>query len=79
MPKRKFSFAFLSKEGSAFMVGTHVVGGILAGAMLGFVFDGFFNTSPWGLVVGFLLGVIAGLRNAYRELERVSKEDQRRR
>ncbi|NPB05284.1 MAG: AtpZ/AtpI family protein [Aquificae bacterium] len=56
------------------MVGTHVVGGIIAGALLGYAFDQLFKTAPWGLIVGFLLGVVAGLRNAYREMEAIAKK-----
>ena len=74
MGRFKFSFKFATKEGSAFMVGTHIVGGIIAGTALGYLFDRFFKTEPWGLIVGFLLGVVAGFRNAYREMNRAVKK-----
>jgi len=70
MAKRRFSFKFVTKEGSAFMVGTHIVGGIISGTFLGDTVDHFFHTQPWGLIVGFLLGVIAGFKNAYQEMQR---------
>jgi len=77
MAKRRFSFKFVTKEGSAFMVGTHIVGGIIAGTALGYLFDEVFKTQPWGLLVGFLLGVIAGFRNAYREMQNVIRREER--
>jgi ATP synthase protein I len=75
MFKKGFSFKFVSREGSAFMVGTHIVGGIIAGTMIGYVFDGLFKTSPWGLIVGFFLGIIAGFKNAYGELKKISERE----
>ncbi len=74
MAKFRFSLKFVSREGSAFMVGTHIVGGIIAGLLLGYLFDLFFKTEPWGLIVGFLLGVVAGFKNAYQEMNRAVKK-----
>ena len=74
MAKFRFSFKFVSREGSAFMVGTHIVGGIIAGLLLGYLFDHFFKTEPWGLIVGFFLGVVAGFKNAYQEMNRAVKK-----
>ena len=75
--KWNLSLKFLSEEGSAFMVATHIVGGVIAGLLLGYLVDRLFNTQPWGLVGGFFLGIIAGFRNAYRELERAAKRGER--
>ena len=74
MAKFRFSLKFVSREGSAFMVGTHIVGGIIAGLLLGYLFDHFFKTEPWGLIVGFLIGVVAGFKNAYQEMNRAVKK-----
>ncbi len=74
--KWNLSLKFLSQEGSAFMVATHIVGGIIAGLLLGYLVDRFFKTEPWGLIGGFFFGTIAGFRNAYREMERAAKKDQ---
>jgi len=74
VPMGRFKFKFVTKEGSAFMVGTHIVGGIIAGTAVGYLFDQLFKTEPWGLIVGFLLGVVAGFRNAYREMNRAIKK-----
>jgi len=53
------------------MVATHIVGGILAGLLIGYFFDQIFNTSPWGLFIFFFLGIIAGFKNAYMEMKKV--------
>jgi ATP synthase protein I len=76
MAKKRFSLKFVTREGSAFMVATHLVGGIIAGTLLGYLFDSFFKTEPWGLIVGFLLGVVAGFKNAYVEMKKtLERED----
>jgi ATP synthase protein I len=36
------------------------------GAALGWGFDQLFDTSPWGLIVLFLFGFAAGLRNVLK-------------
>ena len=76
MAKKRFSFKFVTREGSAFMVATHLVGGIIAGTLVGYLFDQLFKTEPWGLIVGFFLGVIAGFKNAYAEMKKaLEKQD----
>ncbi|HID79731.1 MAG TPA: hypothetical protein EYH48_03445 [Aquifex aeolicus] len=70
MAKRRFSLKFITREGSAFMAATHLVGGIIAGTLVGYLFDQLFKTEPWGLIGGFFLGVIAGFKNAYEEMKK---------
>jgi ATP synthase protein I len=45
---------------------TELVVGVLVGAALGWTFDYFLSTSPWGFIVFFLLGFVAGLINLMR-------------
>jgi len=52
------------------MAATHLVGGIIAGTLVGYLFDQLFKTEPWGLIGGFFLGVIAGFKNAYEEMKK---------
>ena len=60
--------------GNAFAQGTRLalelVAGILVGAALGYFLDRFAGTSPWGLIGGFLLGLVAGLMNLMRTVNR---------
>jgi ATP synthase protein I len=43
-----------------------LVGGIVVGAGLGWLFDRWLGTSPWGFIVFFLLGFAAGVVNVVR-------------
>lgn len=48
---------------------------IIVGALLGYGADTFLRTSPWGLVVGFGLGFIAGLVNVVRVAQAFNQPD----
>lgn len=50
----------------ALRVASDLVGGVIVGAALGWGFDRLFDTSPWGLIVLFLFGFAAGLRNVMK-------------
>ena len=64
----------------ALTVGLNVIGGIIAGLLVGFGFDwameNWFGlkTKPWGLFFFFLIGIIAGFKNAYVDLKRITKD-----
>lgn len=53
----------------ALRVASDLVGGVIVGAALGWGFDRLFDTSPWGLIVLFLFGFAAGLRNVLKSTE----------
>jgi len=55
-----------SALGRAFRMSTEFMAGVLAGAGLGWLIDRGFGTSPWGLIVFFLLGFGAGIYNVMR-------------
>ncbi len=67
------------KNISAMTVGLNILGGIIAGLLVGYFFDYFmenvFNvkTSPWGMIFFFFIGIIAGFKNAYRDLKRLEE------
>ena len=44
-----------------------------AGALLGHGADSYFGTRPWGLLVGVLLGLAAGVRNVMHTADAVSR------
>jgi ATP synthase protein I len=50
----------------AFRLGSEFVAGVLVGAGLGWGFDYFLGTSPWGMIVFLLLGFGASIANMLR-------------
>ena len=49
-----------------FRLSSELIAGVLVGAVIGWGFDRLFSTSPWGLIVFFLLGFAAGVVNVMR-------------
>lgn len=43
-----------------------LLGGLIGGALIGWVIDRFAGTSPWGLLVMLFLGIIVAFRNIIR-------------
>ncbi len=55
-----------SALGRAFRMSTEFVAGVIAGGGLGWLFDRWLGTSPWGLIVFLMLGFMAGIYNVMR-------------
>jgi ATP synthase protein I len=49
-----------------FRLSSELVAGVVVGAVIGWGFDRLLSTSPWGLIVFFLLGFVAGVVNVMR-------------
>lgn len=47
-------------------LGSEFIAAILVGTGLGYLVDLGFNTSPWGLLILFMVGFAAGIRNVIR-------------
>lgn len=45
---------------------SQLIGGVGGGALIGWVFDHFVGTTPWGLLVMMFLGIISAFRNIIR-------------
>ncbi len=57
--------------GQAVRVGTNLLATLIVGGGLGWSLDSYLlPTEPWGVVGGLVLGLIAGIRNAYRTAQR---------
>ena len=56
---------------------SELVAGVLVGALLGWGFDRFLSTSPWGLIVFLLLGFTAGVMNVMRSAGVMAKQSER--
>lgn len=52
----------LSKAG---VIGLHMVSGLAVGGVMGYFLDKWLGTSPWLMIVFFILGIGAGFRNVY--------------
>jgi ATP synthase protein I len=58
---------FYAGLGQAFRVGTELLAALIVGGGLGWAADAYlFDSAPWGMVIGLILGVTAGIRNAMR-------------
>ncbi|MBI2835385.1 MAG: AtpZ/AtpI family protein [Acidobacteria bacterium] len=63
----------LRTVGNLSSVGFAFVLAIVIGAGAGYLFDGWFGTSPWLFLVFFFLGLAAGILNVYRMAARFWK------
>jgi len=52
--------------GAALRLSTEFVSGVLVGGLLGYLFDWWLGTTPWGMIVFLLLGFAAGVLNVLR-------------
>jgi ATP synthase protein I len=49
-----------------FRLSSELIAGVVVGALIGWGFDRLLSTSPFGLIVFFLLGFVAGVVNVVR-------------
>ena len=66
---------------SGFRAATDLAGGIIAGALIGYLGDRWLGTSPFLLIAFLVIGAIAGFRSVYRlgsHPTSVSKSDPKR-
>ena len=49
-----------------FRLSSELIAGVVVGAVIGWGFDRLLSTSPFGLIVFFLLGFVAGVVNVVR-------------
>ena len=52
--------------GIAFRLGTELVVTTMIGALIGYAVDYYFETKPWGILVGLIFGAAAGCLTVYR-------------
>lgn len=62
---------FYAGLGQAVRIGTELLAALIVGGGLGWAADTYLlGSTPWGMVVGLVLGVTAGIRNVYRSAMR---------
>ncbi|BAU92107.1 FoF1 ATP synthase subunit I [Methylorubrum populi] len=52
--------------GQAMRLSTEFIAGVIAGGILGYIFDHLFGTKPWGMIVLLMLGFVTGIYNVMR-------------
>lgn len=57
----------------AMKLSSEFIAAIVVGAVLGYLFDRFVGTAPWGMIVFLLLGFCAGVLNVLRSAGMVAK------
>ena len=60
--------------GFGFKISTEIVAALIVGVGIGILVDNYFNTKPFGLIIFFILGALAGFLNVYRVMRRIEKE-----
>ena len=66
----------LKKKGAGFgfRISTEIVATLVVGVVIGITVDNYFNTQPFGLIIFFILGALAGFLNVYRVMRRIEKK-----
>ena len=47
---------------------------LIVGVVIGIIVDNYFNSQPFGLIIFFILGALAGFLNVYRVMRRIEKQ-----
>lgn len=58
-------------------LGTELAASVVGMLLIGYFLDKHFGTSPWLLLVGAAAGLIGGFYNFIREIQKLSKRDNR--
>jgi len=79
----QFPDTFIMNKGSefrqglsiAFRLGTELTVAVMIGAVMGYALDRYFNSKPWFLATGVILGGAAGCLNVYRVSKEITVEN----
>lgn len=77
-PKPESEPTARSSMGPGLQAGIDVVAGVIGGLLIGWALDAWLGTSPVLLVIFLFLGAAAGTRNAFRTLQRLMPDGDRR-
>ena len=69
-PKKKKE----SGAGFGFKISTEIIAALVVGVGIGLIVDKYLETKPFGLIIFFIFGAIAGFLNVYRVMRRIEKQ-----
>ncbi|WP_068318457.1 AtpZ/AtpI family protein [Polycladidibacter hongkongensis] len=71
-PKKKQEGAMTGLS-QGWKMSSEFIAGVLVGGVIGWTFDSWLDTKPWGLIVFLLLGFAAGVLNVLREAGKMAQ------
>ena len=60
--------------GNAFKLGSELVAAVVVGTIIGFILDNWFDTKPILIIIFFLFGAAAGIKNVFRAAKRMQDQ-----
>jgi len=64
----------VSGAGFGFKISTEIIAALVVGVGIGLVVDKYLGTKPFGLIIFFIFGALAGFLNVYRVMRRIEKQ-----
>ena len=63
-----------SGAGFGFKISTEIIAALVVGVGICLIVDKYLGTKPFGLIIFFIFGAIAGFLNVYRVMRRIEKQ-----
>ena len=63
-----------SGAGFGFKISTEIIAALVIGVGIGLIVDKYLGTKPFGLIIFFIFGAIAGFLNVYRVMRRIENK-----
>ena len=63
-----------SGAGFGFKISTEIIAALVVGVGIGLIVDKYLGTNPFGLIIFFIFGALAGFLNVYRVMRRIEKQ-----
>ena len=60
--------------GFGFKISTEIIAALVVGVGIGLIVDKYLGTKPFGLIIFFIFGALAGFLNVYRVMRRIEKQ-----
>jgi len=63
-----------SGAGLGFKISSEIIAALVVGVGIGLIVDKYLGTKPFGLIIFFIFGALAGFLNVYRVMRRIEKQ-----